>query len=72
MDETAIVDDNKDIIALALKQLSPKHRMVVELCYFLDRSYEEIAEISNCPVNTVKTRMFHARRHLRQIVNKIS
>ena len=72
VDETAAVDDNKDSIALALKQLSPKHRMVVELSYFLDRSYEEIAEISNCPVNTVKTRMFHARRQLRKIVNEIS
>ena len=72
IDETATNDDNKDIIALALKELSPKHRMVVELSYFLDCSYEEIAEISNCPLNTVKTRMFYARRQLRQIVNKIS
>ncbi len=72
IDETVAIDDNKDLIALALNKLSPKHRMVVELSYFLDRSYEEIAEIVNCPVNTVKTRMFHARRQLRDIVNSLS
>lgn len=72
VDETDITDDSKDLITLALTQLSPKHRMVVELSYFLDRSYEEIAEITNCPVNTVKTRMFHARRQLRDIVNSLS
>ena len=71
-DETAVIDDSKDLIASALKQLSPKHRMVVELSYFSDCSYEEIAEIANCPVNTVKTRMFHARRQLRDIINSLS
>jgi RNA polymerase sigma-70 factor (ECF subfamily) len=31
-------------------------------------SYPEIATIMGCPVNTVKTRMFHARRRLREIL----
>ena len=33
----------------------------------LDR-YGDIAEVMGCPVDTVKTRMFHARRHLRRIL----
>ena len=72
VDENAVIDENKDLIALALTNLSPKHRMVVELSYFLDRTYEEIADIASCPVNTVKTRMFHARKQLRDIVNELS
>jgi RNA polymerase sigma-70 factor (ECF subfamily) len=28
--------------------------------------YREIADIMGCPVDTVKTRMFHARRHLKR------
>lgn len=50
----------------AMDQLSPDHRAVVDLTYFHGMGYREIAEIVDCPVDTVKTRMFHARRRLRQ------
>jgi RNA polymerase sigma factor (sigma-70 family) len=53
-------------VALALRALSPDHRAVIELTYYEGRSCAEIARILRCPVNTVKTRMFHARRRLRQ------
>lgn len=49
-----------------LEQLSTEHRAVVELTYFHGYSYKEIAAIMDCPVNTVKTRMFHARANLRE------
>ena len=38
----------------------------VELVFFLGLSYDEVAAVTDCPVNTVKTRMFHARRKLRE------
>jgi RNA polymerase sigma-70 factor (ECF subfamily) len=50
----------------AMAELSPTHRAVVDLTYFHDLGYREIASVLDCPVDTVKTRMFHARRHLRQ------
>jgi RNA polymerase sigma-70 factor (ECF subfamily) len=50
----------------AMAELSPDHRAVVDLTYFHEIGYREIAEIMDCPVDTVKTRMFHARRHLRR------
>jgi len=50
----------------AMDQLSPDHRAVVDLTYFHGMGYREIAEIVDCPVDTVKTRMFHARRRLKQ------
>lgn len=49
----------------ALERLSPSHREVVWLCYFEERSVAEIAVIAGCPENTVKTRLFHARKLLR-------
>jgi len=49
----------------ALGELTADHRAVVDLAYFHEASYREIAEIMDCPVDTVKTRMFHARRRLR-------
>lgn len=52
----------------ALKSLSPAHRAVIELTYYRDYSCQEIADALECPVNTVKTRMFHARAHLRRLL----
>ena len=50
----------------ALAGLSAEQRAVVDLTYFHEIGYREIAQIMDCPVDTVKTRMFHARRHLRR------
>lgn len=58
----------KSLLGRALRLLSPEQRAVVELTYFHEFSYQEIAEILDCPVNTVKTRMFHARRRLRGLL----
>lgn len=50
----------------AISELSADHRAVVDLTYFQGMSYRDIASIAECPVDTVKTRMFHARRHLKR------
>ena len=50
--------------------LSADQRAVMELTYFFGYSYKEISEIIECPENTVKTRMFHARKKLRALVEK--
>ena len=52
----------------ALESLSPEHRTVVVLTYFEGYSCREIATIVGCPVDTVKTRMFHARRRLKALL----
>lgn len=51
-----------------LAKLSHEQRATVELAYYFGYSYKEIAEIMNCPENTVKTRMFHARRALKRLL----
>ena len=56
------------LLADAIGELSPDHRTVVDLTYFHGIGYREIAEIMECPVDTVKTRMFHARRQLRRLL----
>jgi RNA polymerase sigma-70 factor (ECF subfamily) len=55
-----------DALVTAMETLSAEQRAVVDLTYFHELGYREIAEILGCPVDTVKTRMFHARRRLRQ------
>jgi RNA polymerase sigma factor (sigma-70 family) len=46
-----------------------EQRMVVSLTYFHDMAYQEIADTMGCPVNTVKTRMFHARQRLKTMLS---
>jgi RNA polymerase sigma-70 factor (ECF subfamily) len=53
----------------ALGHLSHEQRNVLVLTYFHDLPYAEIAQIMECPVNTVKTRMFHGRRKLRALMS---
>jgi RNA polymerase sigma-70 factor (ECF subfamily) len=62
---------DRDLMYRAMQLLPPKQRAVVELTYYSGCSYEEIAEIVNCPVNTVKTRMFHARARLRELLPQL-
>jgi len=59
----------QEALLVALAKLSPDHRTVVDLTYFHEMGYREIAAIMDCPVDTVKTRMFHARRHLRRLMD---
>ncbi len=69
-------DDSKiesnELIQKALEYLSPEHRMAIELSYFSGYTIVEIAAIAQCPENTIKTRMFHARRKLRDVVTELS
>jgi RNA polymerase sigma factor (sigma-70 family) len=60
----------RDVLDAAMAQVSPEQRAVVELTYYHGCAYREIAEIMGCPVDTVKTRMFHARRRLRQLLER--
>jgi RNA polymerase sigma factor (sigma-70 family) len=57
-----------DLLLSAMTQLSADHRAVVDLTYFHEMDYREIADIMACPVDTVKTRMYHARRHLKRVL----
>lgn len=56
----------QDWLAHGLSRLPLDQRLTLELAYHMGHSLEEIAAITDSPVGTVKARMFHARRKLRQ------
>jgi RNA polymerase sigma-70 factor (ECF subfamily) len=55
----------QDWLKHGLNQLPVEQRLTLELAYHMGHSLEEIAAITECPVGTVKARMFHAREKLR-------
>jgi RNA polymerase sigma-70 factor, ECF subfamily len=56
----------------ALARLPCAQRAVLEMFYGLDRSCEEISQALNCPLGTVKTRMFQGRRKLRELLPRLA
>ncbi len=59
------VAEAEDRVGKALMRLKPDDRAVVVLCHFVSFSYQEIAEVLEIPVKTVKSRLFTARERLR-------
>ena len=53
-----------------LMKLSPNHREVLDLIYYHEQPIESVAKIVGIPLNTVKTRVFHARKHLATLLNE--
>ena len=60
--------DRRAQLRACLSQLSAEHREIVDLVYYHDKTIEEVAEIVGVPKNTVKTRMFYARRRLAHLL----
>jgi RNA polymerase sigma-70 factor, ECF subfamily len=54
------------MIQSALNCLSTEHRMAFVLHEYQDLSYQEIAEIMQCPIGTIMSRLYHAKRELRE------
>jgi len=64
--ETEVAEE----IRKAIQTLAPGYRDVIYLSYFQEMSNQEIAEILDVSINTVKTQKLRALRLLRQIIKK--
>jgi RNA polymerase sigma-70 factor, ECF subfamily len=60
--------DTSQALRKCLTVLSPEHREIVDLVYYHEKSVEEVAEIVGIPENTVKTRLFYARKKLAELL----
>ena len=56
------------ILLDCLTQLSPAHREIIDLVYYHGNTIDEVAEIIGVPQNTVKTRMFYARKRIAELM----
>jgi len=60
--------DKSAVLRQCLEKLSPEHKEIIDLVYYHEKSVEEVAEIVGIPENTVKTRMFYARKKLAELL----
>jgi RNA polymerase sigma-70 factor (ECF subfamily) len=67
--EVAVQKHETSAILLdCLRQLSPAHREIIDLVYYHERTIDDVAEIIGVPQNTVKTRMFYARKRIAELM----
>ena len=69
-DEELELSQTNSSLVKQLGQLSKKHREVLELVYFKELSVKEVATALDISEGTVKTRMFYARKHLKEILTQ--
>jgi RNA polymerase sigma-70 factor (ECF subfamily) len=67
-EETTDKKGRSALLQRSLKHLSPAHREVIDLVYYHEKSIGEVAEILNTAENSVKTRMFDARKRLSELL----
>lgn len=59
-----IAAQNADHVRHCLDELKPPQRSAIEMAFYEDMSYREIADVTDVPEGTVKTRVFHAKQLL--------
>lgn len=69
-EEALIREQKKEVLRQFVEQLKPRYRLLIELRYYEDLSYEEIAERLNLPLGTIKAQLFRAKDLLYQVVKK--
>jgi RNA polymerase sigma-70 factor (ECF subfamily) len=61
-------NERSEILRDCLEQLSPAHREIIDLVYYHERTIDDVAAIIGVPQNTVKTRLFHARKRIGELL----
>ena len=75
---TAVKPDNPEVVAqktdkgallrACMERLSDEHKTIIDLVYYHEMSIAEVSETVGIPQNTVKTRMFYARKKLSEFL----
>ncbi|GGX20345.1 RNA polymerase sigma factor [Aquimarina muelleri] len=67
-EDKLITEQNLAQLLLYIKQLKPNYQKVINLRYFQELSYKEIAEQLNEPINNVKIKLLRAKKLLAEII----
>jgi len=68
---TAMRTSTSGYMQSCLEKLSAEHREIVDLVYFHEKSVKEVSDLLDIPEATVKTRMFYARKKLKEMLSAL-
>lgn len=69
-EENTIMHSDAEAIRACLNRLSPEHKVIIDLVYYHELPVRDVSGIVGIPENTVKTRLFHARKKLRELLHE--
>ncbi len=69
-EENTIQNQHYNLVKDLVKSLNPRYAQLIELRYYKEYSYEEIAEEMNIPIGTVKSQIYRARLLLIALLGK--
>ena len=69
-EDQAQAEEMKRWVRQGLQDLSTEHRAVLELVFYQGLTLNEVAEVCQCPLGTVKSRLSYARQHLRGLLSR--
>ncbi len=70
LDEQMAGRERAELLREGLDALSLKHRVVLELVFYQGLNLAEVAEVCDCPIGTVKSRLNYAKAHLRRVLER--
>lgn len=70
IEDALITEQNLSRLLLYIKELKPHYQEVIQLRYFQEMSYQEIAEKIGEPLNNVKVKLLRAKKLLAEIIQK--
>ncbi len=71
-EDSVRADERAQWVQRGLQSLSPDHRAVLELIFYQGLSLKEVAQVCDCPLGTVKSRLSYARQYLRNMLSHSS
>jgi RNA polymerase sigma-70 factor (ECF subfamily) len=69
-DEPVFDADDAEELHHALNELKPHHREVLTLCFIEQMPYQSIADVVDCRIGTVRSRIYYAKQSLRKEMEK--
>ncbi|MES2864723.1 MAG: sigma-70 family RNA polymerase sigma factor [Bacteroidota bacterium] len=69
VEDTIITEQNLSKLLLQIKQLKPAYQEVIQLRYFQEMSYQDMAEQLNEPLNNIKIKLLRAKKLLAEIIS---
>ena len=70
-EDYVIVNERQKRIIKAVDNLKPKFREVIMLCEIYGFTYEEASKKLNCPIGTIKSRIYNAKKELAEVLQDL-
>lgn len=70
-EDCVIVNERQRRIIKAVDNLKPKFREVIMLCEIYGYTYEEASKKLNCPIGTIKSRIYNAKKELAEVLQDL-